>query len=225
MKDIKSAFAEMEARVPTGGFVVKENDYKSVATDFELLIPGKHNILDAQAAIKAVEHLGISNEVAKKYLQDFKGTWRRLEYKGEGESELKNMIFYDDYAHHPSEITASLNALKEKYLDRNVVCVFEAHQQSRTRLLFPDFVKSLQVADFAFIAPIFITREIDDHKTTNKKLAEEINKKIPAISVENIEELKQKLKELKSAKPLCVVLMGAGNIYKWTKSLVPSISP
>lgn len=211
LDDIKSAFKELEEKMPAGSRVVRDTDYMKVYVPIDLLVPGEHNILDARAAIKAVESLGISNEKAAEYLKDFKGTWRRLEYKGEKDGN----VFYDDYAHHPAEIKASLSALKTKYPDKELVCVFEPHQQSRTKLLFDDFVDSLKIADQAFIAPIFITREKDDGETTNKKLAEAIGSS--AFAIENVEELKIKITHHQK---LCVVLMGAGNIYKWTPELL-----
>lgn len=217
IEDIKSAFEEMEAKVPKDGYVVTENEYGSVKPDFELLVPGKHNIKNAQAAIKVAELLGISTEKVKEYLKDFKGTWRRLEYKGEKDGN----IYYDDYAHHPTEIKASLSALREKYPDHKLICVFEAHQQSRTRLLFEDFVESLKIADRCFIAPIFITREVDDRKTTNKLLAESINKHVPTFPVQNEQELKELIQKIDSKKPLCIVFMGAGDIYKWADLFLP----
>lgn len=216
LEDIKSAFQEIEAKVPKDGFVIKESEYKNVIADFSLLVPGKHNILNAQAAIKTVEKLGISNEKAKEFLKDFKGTWRRQEYKG----EKNGNVYYDDYAHHPTEIRATLGALKEKHPNKKLVAVFEPHQQSRTKLMFNDFVGSLQIADQAFIAPIFITREIDDGKTTNQSLAETINKHIPTKAVDNVGELKKELETIIAHQKLCVVLMGAGNIYKWTEQLL-----
>ncbi|MEK7634957.1 MAG: UDP-N-acetylmuramate--L-alanine ligase [Patescibacteria group bacterium] len=216
LDDIKSAFKELEQKVPKDGFVVKEDDYKKVKIDFVLLVSGEHNILDAQAAIKTAELLGIPQEKSKEFLKDFRGTWRRLEYKGEKDGN----IFYDDYAHHPTEISASLNTLHEKYPDRKIVCVFEPHQQSRTKLLFDDFVNALKIADEIFIAPILITRETDDGTTNNKVLAEAINKTKPSQSVENPQELKNFLQKMNPQKLLCVVLMGAGNIYKWTDEVM-----
>ena len=216
LDDIKNAFKELEQKVPKKEFIVKEPDYKKIKTDFSLLIPGKHNILNAQAAIKTAEILGVPEEKAKEYLKDFKGTWRRLEYKGEKEGN----VFYDDYAHHPTEIKASLSALRQKYSDRELVCVFEPHQQGRMKMFFDDFVEALKLADRVFTAPIFITRETDDGITTNKTLANAVNKFVPALSVQNPEELKKSLQKINSPKPLCIVLMGAGNIYKWTSKLI-----
>ncbi len=216
LDDIKSAFKEFEQKVPKTGSIVKDFDYKKVKTDFSLLVPGKHNILNAQAAIKTAEILGVPEEKAKEFLKDFKGTWRRLEYKGERD----NIVFYDDYAHHPTEISASLSALREKYPDRELVCVFEPHQQCRMKLFFNDFIESLRFANKVFVAPIFITREIDDKITTNKTLSDAVNKFVPSFPVENPEELKRYLQKTNSSKPSCIVFMGAGNIYKWTGELI-----
>jgi len=216
LDDVKSAFSELEQKVPKDGFVIKESDYKKVKTDFDLLTPGKHNILNAQAAIKTAEIVGIPQEKSKEFLKDFKGTWRRLEYKGGKDGN----IFYDDYAHHPTEITASLSALREKYPDHELICVFEPHQQCRTKLFFDDFIEALKLADKAFITPIFITRETDDGITTNKILSDAINKFVPAFAVENPEKLKTLLQKINSKKSLCIVFMGAGNIYKWTGSVM-----
>ncbi|MFH0804210.1 MAG: UDP-N-acetylmuramate--L-alanine ligase [Candidatus Zambryskibacteria bacterium] len=222
--DIKSAFKELEQKVPKDEFIIKDSDYKKVKTGFTLLVSGEHNVLNAQAAIKTAEMLGIPQEKSKEYLADFKGTWRRLEYKG----EKNGNIFYDDYAHHPTEIKASLLALREKHPDREIVCVFEPHQQCRLKLFFNDFIEALRLADIVFVAPIFITRETDDGITTNKTLADAINKFVPSFAVQNPEELKNKIthpdpllqQERESDTKLCVVFRGAGNIYKWTSSFI-----
>lgn len=222
LDDIKSAFQELKNKVPADGFVVTEEECREIEIDFDLKTPGTHNIQNAKAAIKTAELLGIPQEKAKEALKDFRGTWRRLEYKGEKDGN----IFYDDYAHNPAKIRACLSTLKEEHPLKKIVCVFEAHQQNRTKIFFDDFVKSLSIADQVFVAPIFITREVDDGVTTNKTLADAINKNVPAKAIENVEELKSELEKLDStlptqaSKPLCIVLMGAGNIYKWTPKLL-----
>lgn len=216
LDDIKSAFQELAQRVLKDGQVIRDSDYQKVIKDFHLLLPGAHNILNAQAAIKTVEAVGISNEQAKAFLKDFKGAWRRLEYKG-----VKNShVVYDDYAHHPTEIRASLLALKEKHPNRELICVFEPHQQGRTKLMFDDFVESLKLADRVFIAPIFTAREQADYSISNKILVKAINSRTPADWVNNPAELKKKLAQIQKNKPFCLVLMGAGDIYKWTNKVI-----
>ncbi len=231
LADIESAFEELKAKVPKDGHIITEAEYKNVEIKKEdLLIPGEHNIKNAKAAIKAVEPIGIGNEEALRHLKSFRGTWRRLEYKGlvhstDGKSET---VLYDDYAHHPSEIKASLLALRDKYPDYHLIAVFEPHQQSRTKLLFADFVESLAIADQIFIAPIYKAREVPDPTISNQILAEAVNKIKPSVAVGGVEELKEKithphpllLQERESKTKTCIVLMGAGDIYKWTPTLL-----
>lgn len=234
--DIKNAFREIANKVPEDGFVitdlesqnikdclvearVKVINYRDIKEQIEIELPGEHNIENAKAAISALESLGIEKRKGFEYIKNFQGTWRRLEYKGENGSS----VYYDDYAHHPTEIKASLLALKEKYPEREIVCVFEAHQQSRTKLLFNDFVQALSLADKVLLAPILTVREAFDPTMTNTVLKNAINKNSNtdiADTVQNSEELKQKLENIKTEKPLCIVLMGAGNIYTWTKGLI-----
>lgn len=231
LADIESAFDELKAKVPKDGQIITEAEYEKVEIKKEdLLIPGKHNIKNAQAAMKAAEAIGISAEEAKEHLRSFRGTWRRLEYKGAKQSpDLKiENIFYDDYAHHPSEIKASLSALRERYPEHRLIAIFEPHQQSRTKLLFDDFVQSLSIADQVFIAPIYKAREVPDPTISNQILAEAVNKFKPSMAVEGVDELKEKithphpllLQEMESNTKTCIVLMGAGDIYKWTPTLL-----
>lgn len=234
LKDVQDAFHNIATKVPKDGAIIAnlkekntrealENistniyDYSQVEIDEKIGVPGEHNIENAKVAVQIAEILGIKKEDAIEDLKSFKGTWRRLEYKGKDESEN---IFYDDYAHHPTEIEASLKALKGHHPDRKIVCVFEPHQQSRLKMFFDDFVKSLSIADYALIAPIFLSRETDDGITTNKGIVEKIKEHTKGGAIENTEELKQYLKNTKQDGPFCVVLMGAGDIYKWTKDFI-----
>lgn len=244
LSDIQSAFKELAERVPANGFIITDTqsenikpviknvsakvlDYKEIDEDIELLVPGKHNISNAKTAIQAVKTLEVGEKEAKQALKNFVGTWRRLEYKGEkGEA-----IFYDDYAHHPSEIQASLSALKGKYPEYKLICIFEPHQQKRTKDFFDDFVKALQIADRVFIAPIYVARETKDDSISNKILAEAVNKKVEAKAVENLEELIKELKITPLAhltlrgepEKICIVFMGAGDIYKWTPKFIENL--
>ncbi len=230
IEDVKNAFTEIAMKVPKDGFIItdKKNknikdsvtkikakvlDYKSIKTDFNLKVFGEHNILNAQTSLKVAEVLGIDKKQATKSLKSFKGTWRRLEYKGEKDGN----IFYTDYAHHPTEVRMTLNALKEKYPDREIICVFEPHQQSRTKILFDDFIDSLKIADKIFVAPIFKARETLDKTISNEILSKALNNFRPAKSIENISDLSEKTDFGKNS---CVVFMGAGNIYKWVDKII-----
>ena len=230
LDDIKSAFFELASRIPPHGAIITNTetkewlesagikapiyDYENINAVPKLLTPGKHNQANARAAIQAVSliHRG---EIPP-YLETFKGTWRRLEYKG----SKQNCIYFDDYAHHPTEIKSSLLALRQEYPERKIICVFEPHQQSRTKALFEGFVEALQIADECFIAPILCVREQYDPEITNEKLSKAVSKFVPSNPVETPEELKCEIKKLDPSLEYCVVLMGAGNIYKWTETIM-----
>ncbi len=194
-----------------------------------MLVPGKHNISNAKTAIQTTKALGIEEKIAKDMIKTFKGTWRRLEYKGPANrhAEKNKIVVYDDYAHHPSEITASLSALKEKYPKHKLICVFEPHQQKRTKDFFDGFVNALQIATQVFIAPIYTARETKDDSISNKILAEAVNKEVEAKAIKNVEELIKELTIIptlgKEPEKICIVFMGAGDIYKWTPEVIKNL--
>ena len=99
----------------------------------KLSVPGAHNRMNAAAALALADVLGIKEEDAKKSLANFSGTWRRLEKKGETK---EGIIVYDDYAHHPTEIKASLQALRELYPNQTITVLFQPHLYSRTKAFF-----------------------------------------------------------------------------------------
>jgi len=115
-------------------------------------IYGIHNLSNALGAYKLAKHFGIKNKVILDTISQFKGTWRRMEYKG----NINRIIdVYDDYAHHPTEIKATLQAFRKKYPNHMLVCVFQPHQIKRLRLLFDDFVKAFNKADILILLDVY----------------------------------------------------------------------
>jgi UDP-N-acetylmuramate--alanine ligase len=237
LNEIMDAFKELAERVKDGGFIitnlnnenikkviesanlksgVKVFDYSNIEIPIDTKIEGEHNIDNAKSAIRAISCIFTDKEKIKKSLFGFKGTWRRMGFKG----ERSGNIYFDDYAHHPTAIKLTLEGVRQKYKDKKIVCAFEPHQQSRTREFFDQFVDSLAVADYIFIAPVYITREKDDGITTNSKIVDKLRESgSDAKTVENPEELKNYIQKL-NRNDLCVILMGAGDIYKWTPELL-----
>ena len=122
-----------------------------------LKIPGKHNLSNAMAVHMLSRSLGIKEKTILKAFRSYRGAWRRMEYKGKFKiqnSKFKILV-YDDYAHHPTEIKATLSAFKEKYPKSKIICVFQPHQAERLRLLFKDFVKAFNDADYLILLPIY----------------------------------------------------------------------
>lgn len=230
IEDIKSAFYELILKVPENGFIVCDYENKNIKPllkgistkvinyqdfynkDISLKVPGEHNKKDAAAAVASAVCLGISKSDSEKALSLFPGTWRRFEYKG----KLKNgAMVYDDYAHHPTEITATLLGFKEFFPNKNIIVIFQPHLFSRTKLLLEDFSKSFSLANEVFVLPIYYAREEDDGTISSQLLVDEINKNSKnAENFSSFEKLEQFLVNRLLTKDDVVVTMGAGEAFK-----------
>lgn len=182
--------------------VLKKGEYYLRA---RLSVPGSHNILDALAAVAASYYGGISPEAAEKGLARFSGTHRRMEYKG----ELNGAPIYDDYAHHPTEIAATVEAARSLCQNGRVICVFQSHTYSRTHALMDGFADVLKRADAVLVAPIYPARETDTLGVDQYKLAEKIGSN--ARGFDSFGEIAKALTGIISEKDTAVI-MGAGNI-------------
>lgn len=136
-------------------FTVNGNNGSSFAV--ELHVPGRHNVSNALAACAAASEMGITPEVIAQGLSDFTGTDRRFQYKG----SIDGVTVIDDYAHHPTEIKATLLAARN-YPHQRIVCVFQPHTYSRTKAFLDDFADALSLADMVVLADIYAARETDD---------------------------------------------------------------
>jgi UDP-N-acetylmuramate--alanine ligase len=123
--------------------------------DVSLQVPGEHNVSNALAALAVIVVLGLPLYKASAALGEFSGTGRRFELHG----ETKGVTVIDDYAHHPTEIRATLSAARARYPDRTIKAVWQPHTYSRTRTLLFDFVKSFSDADEVFVTDIYAARE------------------------------------------------------------------
>lgn len=139
------------------------------ASAFTLGVPGEHNIHNALAAIALSELLSIDTPVIQKALAEFKGTDRRFEYKG----TVGGITIIDDYAHHPTEITATLNAAMN-YPHKTLWCLFQPHTYTRTKAFMKEFAKALSLADKVILAKIYPARETDDLGISSVTLQKEI---------------------------------------------------
>ena len=227
LDDIKSAFRELAKKIPQDGFIICDSsdenvrdvinevsakivDYKKFSVP-KLKIPGLHNRLNAMAVSALGDVLSIGDDISRKVLMDFAGTWRRFEYKG----VTKNgVIVYDDYAHHPREIEATLQGAREMFSDNKITIVFQPHLFSRTKLLLDGFVDALSKADYVVLVDIYSAREINDGSISSKDLVNKIKEKNQYVSY--VASFDQVVGEIdKSVKSGDVVFtMGAGDIYK-----------
>ncbi len=240
LEDIQSAFEQlisqtgdvvvynaqdMSSHVLVHGYEGKVVDYSKYLEKVpNLSVPGKHNRIDAAAAMAIAEILGIREDDAQKSLAEFSGTWRRLEKKGETKD---GTIIYDDYAHHPTEIRAGIQALRELYPkgEKKITIVFQPHLYSRTKALFDDFSKSFKGVDRILLLPIFFAREDLDPTISSEKLAEAICKNgDKAEAFPNFESAEQAVLALNLGLNDVFVTMGAGEAYKVANKVFPILN-
>jgi UDP-N-acetylmuramate--alanine ligase len=168
-----------------------------------LKVPGEHNRKNAAAAFAAAKHYGIADDVARRALANFSGIARRFEYKG----ELNGAAFYDDYAHHPSELAAALSTAAA-LPHRRVIAAFQPHTYTRTKALLGDFATALRLADVALIPDIYAAREDDVYGVSSRDL---ISLVPGAEYTATLTETSKRLREL--AQPGDIVLsIGAGDV-------------
>ena len=178
---------------------------------FELPVHGHHNAINALAAAGVAWMMGIPGDVAARGLASFHGAGRRMEYKG----RYNGADVYDDYAHHPGELSATLDAVQEMGYKR-IIFAFQPHTYTRTYALFDDFVKQLKRPDVVILAEIYAARERNTIGISSKDLL----KQIPGgIYCATLPEVTEQLKKL--AQPGDVILtVGAGDIYRAGEALL-----
>ena len=175
--------------------------------EYHLNVPGAHNVLNALASIALADSLHIAPEIIRKGLMNFSGTDRRFQYKG----EVNGFTIIDDYAHHPTEIKATLHAAQH-YPHREIWCVFQPHTYTRTKAFFNDFAEALTLADHVVLADIYAARETDTLGISSKQLADRIRELgTDAYYFPTFEEIEKFLLEKCMHGDLCIT-MGAGNV-------------
>lgn len=180
--------------------LVKGKAYAKVV----LSVPGQHNMLNALACCAAAEFLGVPGAAAERGLNKFTGSSRRFQLVG----KMPNgATVVDDYAHHPSEMTATLRTAREMHFDR-ILCAFQPHTYTRTKALFDEFVKALALCDQAVLAPIYAAREQNTVGICSGDLADAVS---GAKAFDSFEEIAAYLRSAAGPNDL-VLTMGAGNI-------------
>jgi UDP-N-acetylmuramate--alanine ligase len=216
---------KIQAKVPVlfYGFA-EENDYQAAnivksteGTSFDVFIRntyyntfsiptfGDHSVLNALAVIGVCHYEGIDVEVVKERLTTFRGVKRRFT-----EKKIGGQILIDDYAHHPTEIRATIDAAKQKYPDRQIVAVFQPHTFSRTQTFLDDFAESLRLADKTYLCEIFGSAREKQGKLSIHDLQDKIDN-AEILSEENTSVLKEHDNSV-------IIFMGAGDIQKFQES-------
>ena len=186
-----------------------------VVDHIQLSVTGDHNVSNALASIATAELLQIPMETIKKGILSFSGTDRRFEYKG----TFNGVTVVDDYAHHPTEIAATLKAAQH-YPHNQVWCVFQPHTYTRTKAFFHEFAEALSHTDHLVLADIYAARETDTLGVSSAGLAEEARKLgTDAHYLPSFEEIEAFLKENCKSGDL-LITMGAGDVVKIGEDLL-----
>ena len=173
---------------------------------------GKHNALNALAAAAAAWMMGIPGEAVSHGLESFHGAGRRMEFKG----KFQGADVYDDYAHHPDELSATVSAVRSAMPGRRIVLAFQPHTYTRTKALFDDFVRELKKPDVVILSEIYAARERNTVGISSLDLA----KQIPgAVYCETLPEVTDQLRKIVREGDV-VITMGAGDIFRAGEALL-----
>ena len=227
--DIQSAFAELANKVPEGGFIICSAKDKNVLpvldsvratvlnypdtliSNYPISIPGEHNRDNAKVAATVALVLGIGEKIIETSLRNFKGAWRRFEYKGETRG---GALLYDDYAHNPQKIKAVIAGTKEKFTEKRIIIIFQPHLFSRTKQMLKELAKSFLGADRVIVMPIYAARERVDSSITHRALADAIvvSGTVPQVEVADSLDEAALMLESEGKETVCLTV-GAGDVY------------
>lgn len=197
-------------------FFAKSKDL-GLRDEFNITLPGQHNVANALGPIILGRVLGINKKVIYKSLFSFSGIGRRLQLIGEN----KGIRVYDDYAHHPTAIKATLSALRQFYPQNRIWAVVEPHSYSRTKALLKSYNGVFSEADKVIIGPIFKARDKQKFGVDSRSIVD-VSGHRNARSLESMDRLIKLLK--KEVKPKDIVLvMGAGKSYDWSRKILNSL--
>ncbi len=205
------------------------------AVGARIKIFGSHNLSNAEGAFRAARVLGIPDAKILRAIGSYRGAWRRMELRGTASIPTpageRTALVYDDYAHHPTEIRATLSAMKEHYRGRPLICVFQPHQGKRLSLLFKEFTAAFDDADATILLPLYRVRGRDEGSPrTSADLAAAMRRRNPRRAVRFVDDPKDlpaALAAVLSALPPAarrrspiVIMMGAGDIVNHTSALL-----
>jgi len=186
----------------------------------EVNLIGNHNITNTTASIAIALNLGIGINIIKKALKKFLGIQRRFTKV----FSIEKREFYDDYAHHPTEIKAVINGVKKTYRNRKIICVFQPHRYSRVKSLKNEFASSFKFIDTVVLCPVYAAGEKRTHNFSQENFSKLISKKskVQVINIKDKKELKIYIKKnlLEDEITIC---MGAGSISNWIREIAKEL--
>ena len=197
-------------------FDIKINSSGERIRNIRLNLLGDHNINNATASIVIALNLGIKINIIKKALKKFLGIQRRFTKV----FSVKKREFFDDYAHHPTEIKAVIDGARQVYKNRKIVCVFQPHRYSRVKALKNEFASSFKFADTVVLTPVYSAGEKERYNYSQINFSKLIAKKskIQVININNQKDLKNYFKKNLLNNEI-VICMGAGSISSWIRKI------
>ena len=193
-------------------YEVKKNG--KIFGEIKINNPGMYNVLNSLAASATAIEMGIDFKKIKVALNHYKGVKRRLEKV----AARGGVIFYDDYAHHPTEIALSLKSLKEIYPEKRIIVIFQPHRFTRTKKLYKKFPQGFKLADFVFITDIYSASEKPIRGISASMIAGEFKNKKKVKYIKKITTLTDEVRKTLQSGDICIAF-GAGDINKIIKNL------
>ena len=203
MLEDDASYSAQNIKIVNGDYVFDVVTPKGNIQDVVFSLPGRHNVMNAMAALTMANLYGVHLEEIKESLATFRGVERRFSYK----IKANDFVLIDDYAHHPTEIKAVANSINEMYGSHKSLVVFQPHLYSRTRDFINDFAKSLEMFDEVLLLDIYPARELPIEGVNSTWLLNKIQKsKKKLTSKENL------INEIKKSQAKVVAMLGAGDI-------------
>lgn len=203
-------FKAFNIRIENAHYVFDVQTPTEILCDLQFGLPGKHNLTNALMALAMAKTYGISNEVIAKALESFKGIKRRFSYQ----IKEQDLVYIDDYAHHPTEIDAVHNALAELYPNQKSLAIFQPHLFSRTRDFADNFAKSLSAFDEILLLDIYPARELPIEGITSQWLMDKMtNKAVKLVQKDHL------ISSILNTEAKLIVTIGAGDIGEWVKPI------
>ena len=210
-----SDFEAQEVHIVKGSYVFNLKTPEKTYYNIQFSLPGRHNLFNALMALGMAIKLDAPIECLTKALCDFKGVKRRFSYK----IKTENLVLIDDYAHHPTEINAVYQAVKEMYPKQNILAVFQPHLFSRTRDFAEDFAKSLSQFDELLLLDIYPAREQPLKGISSAWLLDKIEMTHKALVSKD-----QLLHKIKASNASVILLLGAGDIGQEVDGITQALS-
>jgi UDP-N-acetylmuramate--alanine ligase len=196
-------YKAFNVKIESGKYIFDVQTPSEIIKNIEFHLPGKHNVMNALAALAMADAYGVPLENIKQRLVTFKGVKRRFSYK----IKTADFVLIDDYAHHPTEINAVENSIREMYPNEKVLVVFQPHLFSRTRDFIDDFASALSKFDEVILLDIYPARELPIAGVDSDWLLSKISNRCKKLTQKN-----NLIKDIKNSSAKVVAMLGAGDI-------------